>query len=255
MGVVSNKINIMELQKSSGGGDPTIPGRVSALENEMTGVYASINQISTVELPKVYSSINEISTVELPKVYSSISAVSDLILKPVTGLEDRVEALETSNTEYESYSIDNSNKTKTNAEVLTDMYNHFKTIGANYRYCEVDYIDISGNIGNINTTIFNTTVPFMLGVSSYTVKNTGLSNPISPHMTTAIVGGIFTVQTFGYMMASIDLGSSTKSIVTYDTITQTNSGTTTNTQNVIDENNTTEIIKSITVRYKPMVKR
>ena len=94
MGVVSNKINIMELMKSGGGGDPTIPGRVSALENEMTGVYASINQISTVELPKVYSSISEITTVELPKVYSSISAVSNLILEPVTGLEDRVEVLE-----------------------------------------------------------------------------------------------------------------------------------------------------------------
>lgn len=80
MGVVSNKINIMELQKSGGGGgDPTIPGRVSALENEMSGVYASINQISTVELPKVYS---------------SISAVSALILDPVTGLEGRVEVLE-----------------------------------------------------------------------------------------------------------------------------------------------------------------
>ena len=90
MGVVSNKINIMELMKSGGGGDPTIPGRVSTLENEMTGVYASINQISTVELPKVYSSINEISTVELPKVYSSINANTQAILTGSVNMADKV---------------------------------------------------------------------------------------------------------------------------------------------------------------------
>ena len=131
MGVVSNKINIMELQKSGGGGDPTIPGRVSALENEMTGVYASINQISTVELPKVYSSINEISTVELPKVYSSISAVSDLILTPVTGLNDRVEVLE-DYTEYEQIYIDNTSATKTNAEVFTELHTALSALAAHH---------------------------------------------------------------------------------------------------------------------------
>lgn len=111
MGVVSNKINIMELMKSGGGGDPTIPGRVSALENEMTGVYASINQISTVELPKVYS---------------SISAVSNLILEPVTGLEDRVEVLE-NGTEIHLLTV-TSDGIKTYGDLLLELKNGIKSV-------------------------------------------------------------------------------------------------------------------------------
>lgn len=38
MGVISNKVNIMELMRSGGGGDPTIPGRVSELELETAGL-------------------------------------------------------------------------------------------------------------------------------------------------------------------------------------------------------------------------
>ena len=47
MGVVSNKINIMELMKSGGGGDPTIPGRVSALETETAGLIEANAKIMT----------------------------------------------------------------------------------------------------------------------------------------------------------------------------------------------------------------
>ena len=79
MGVVSNKVDI-ELLK---------------IHNDVGSLDARVTAIEDVDLPKVYSSISEITDVELPKVYSSISAVSDLILEPVTGLEDRVEAIET----------------------------------------------------------------------------------------------------------------------------------------------------------------
>lgn len=48
MGVVSNKINIMEIMKSGGGGgDPTIPGRVSALETETAGLIEANAKIMT----------------------------------------------------------------------------------------------------------------------------------------------------------------------------------------------------------------
>lgn len=47
MGVVSNKINIMELMKSGGGGDPTLPGRVSALETETAGLIEANAKIMT----------------------------------------------------------------------------------------------------------------------------------------------------------------------------------------------------------------
>lgn len=47
MGVVSNKINIMELMKSGGGGDPTLPGRVSTLETETAGLIEANSKIMT----------------------------------------------------------------------------------------------------------------------------------------------------------------------------------------------------------------
>ena len=252
MGVVSNKVDIEFLKLHNDVGN--LDNRVTTLEGEMSGVYASINQISTVELPKVYSSINEISTVELPKVYSSISAVSDLILEPVMGLEDRVEVLEASKTEYSTYTIDNSSKTLTNAEVLTDMHNHFKAVGANYKCCEVDYISITGYKSPFNTTILSTSIPFTLATSSSTAQS-ALSNIISPHFSSVILNNVPTIQTFGYMLASINLSSSTRRIMTYDTTTTVETGTTTSAQNVIDGDNTTEIITNITVRYKPMIKR
>ena len=47
MGVISNKVNILELMKSGGGGDPTIPGRVSALETETAGLIEANAKIMT----------------------------------------------------------------------------------------------------------------------------------------------------------------------------------------------------------------
>ena len=46
MGVISNKVNIMDLMQS-GGGDPTIPGRVSALETETAGLIEANAKIMT----------------------------------------------------------------------------------------------------------------------------------------------------------------------------------------------------------------
>lgn len=49
MGVVSNKIDITDLQLSGGGGgDPTIPGRVEALETVTSGLVKDVNDLETV---------------------------------------------------------------------------------------------------------------------------------------------------------------------------------------------------------------
>lgn len=43
-----------------------------------------------IKINKIYASVNELSKVELPKVYSSINALTEAVLKPVTGLVDVV---------------------------------------------------------------------------------------------------------------------------------------------------------------------
>ena len=52
MGVVSNKIDITDLQLSGGGGDPTLPGRVSALEtvvgDSTSGLVKDVDDLETV---------------------------------------------------------------------------------------------------------------------------------------------------------------------------------------------------------------
>ena len=92
MGVVSNKINIMEIMKSGGGGDPTIPGRVTALEQEdlvlAEGLQKVMTSVAALDLESVALAEG------LQHVMTSVSSVDAQINTPTTGLEDRVEVLE-----------------------------------------------------------------------------------------------------------------------------------------------------------------
>lgn len=225
MGVVSNKVDI-ELLK---------------IHNDVGSLDARVTAIEDVDLPKVYSSISEITDVELPKVYSSISAVSDLILEPVTGLEDRVENIE-SYTDYNIITIDNMSGTKTNAEVFAELNAALAAIAENH------------------VSIITTNMTVYIDNAYYTCRGERL---------TKIGDGNGSLLSNVYIYGIPELSATADSITfsgLYINIKKTNTGqsayytqwkhyfdgTTPDTFNryYTDQTNTTNIIKNITLYYK-----
>lgn len=146
MGVISNKVDITQLETSGGGGDPTIPGRVSELELETAGLIEANAKIMT----SVSDCVEAIQYVQ-----TSVQSIDTKVER----LEDSIEMLTISVT---------SDGVKTVTDLLNEVRSKLNNVYTSLSDGETIYLDFLAP-GQGNTELQTSIVPIR--------KATGVSLP------------------------------------------------------------------------------